>query len=102
MDRFYVLLALVEKWAKDRGIFENGTAVGQALKTIEEATELAQAVNEGNKEKIIDAIGDVLVTLIIQARMQDVSLTDCLESAYREISDRKGKVVGGQFVKEPK
>lgn len=102
MDRFYTLLALVEKWAEERGLFQNGTALGQALKTIEEALELAQAVNAGDREKIVDAIGDVLVTIIIQARMQGLSLIDCLEKAYSEIANRKGKVIGGQFVKEAK
>lgn len=100
MDRFYALLALVEKWAEERGLFQHGTALGQALKTIEESLELAQAILADDKEKIVDAIGDVLVTIIIQARMQGVSLTDCLEQAYREIANRKGKIEGGQFIKD--
>jgi hypothetical protein len=43
----------------------------------------------------------VLVTLIIYARLQGVSLAYCLESAYREIKDRRGHLTPeGVFVKE--
>ena len=45
-------------------------------------------------------MGDIMVTLIIQAHMQDISLEQCLESAYKVISKRKGKMINGQFVKE--
>jgi hypothetical protein len=32
--------------------------------------------------------------------MQELKLTECLESAYNVISKRTGKMVGGQFVKD--
>lgn len=38
----------------------------------------------GNREEMIDAYGDVLVTLIIGAALADVDLTKCLESAYSQ------------------
>jgi DNA-binding protein len=41
-----------------------------------------------------------MVTLIIQAKMQNVSLEYCLKSAYNVISKRTGKMVNGQFVKD--
>lgn len=47
-------------------------------------------------------IGDILVTIIIQAEMQGVSLTECLESAYNVIAKRTGVMVNGQFVKNGK
>ena len=45
-------------------------------------------------------MGDIMVTLIIQAKMQDLSLEECLESAYNVIAKRTGKMVNGQFVKD--
>jgi NTP pyrophosphatase (non-canonical NTP hydrolase) len=50
--------------------------------------------------EIEDALGDILVTIIIQAEMQGLKLVDCLESAYNIISQRTGKMVDGQFLKD--
>ena len=47
-----------------------------------------------------DGIGDVVVTLIILAMQNDMDLYECLNQAYNEIKDRKGKNVNGVFVKE--
>jgi NTP pyrophosphatase (non-canonical NTP hydrolase) len=90
----------IEQWAEEKGIFEKGTPMAQALKTLEETTELCTAINSENREEIIDAIGDIVVTLIIQCKMQDLYLDVCLESAYKVISQRKGKMIDGQFVKD--
>lgn len=97
---YFELESAVEIWAEDRGIFEKATPMAQALKTLEETTELCTAVNSDDKEEIKDAMGDIMVTLIIQARMQGMSLERCLESAYNVISKRTGKMVNGQFVKD--
>jgi NTP pyrophosphatase (non-canonical NTP hydrolase) len=51
------------------------------------------------REEIIDSLGDILVTIIIQAEMQGLKLEDCLESAYNVISKRTGSMINGQFVK---
>ncbi|NQY42389.1 MAG: nucleotide pyrophosphohydrolase, partial [Legionellales bacterium] len=69
-------------------------------KTLEETTELCVAVNNDDKAEIKDAMGDIMVTLIIQAKMQGMSLEECLESAYNVIAKRTGKMVNGQFVKD--
>lgn len=90
----------VLKWAEERGIFESGTPISQFRKTEEEVTELHAALLFDDKEAVKDAIGDIVVTLIIQAHMHGLSLGQCLASAYHEIKDRKGKMVGGVFVKE--
>jgi len=90
----------VIEWATVKGILDNGTREGQAHKTVEEATELLVAVMDENDEEILDAIGDVCVTIIIQARMNGWSLGQCLESAYNVIAARTGKVVDGVFVKD--
>ena len=90
----------VEQWAKDKGILDKATPMAQALKTLEETTELLIAINNNDRDEIIDAIGDIMVTLIIQCKMQDLTLEECLQSAYNVISKRKGKMINGQFVKE--
>lgn len=102
MKHYGELEALVIAWATQKGIIENGTAIAQASKTIEEVNELVQAITVDDREEIIDALGDILVTIIIQAEMQGLKLTDCLESAYNVISKRTGKMVNGQFVKDAK
>jgi NTP pyrophosphatase (non-canonical NTP hydrolase) len=100
MKSYNELEALVIAWATQKGIIENGTTIAQAGKTMEECTELMVAIARHDDDEIIDALGDILVTIIIQAEMQGVSLTECLESAYNVISKRTGKMVAGQFVKD--
>jgi NTP pyrophosphatase (non-canonical NTP hydrolase) len=87
-------------WAAQKGILEKGTPRAQAGKTEEEVQELLDAIDTDNREEIIDALGDILVTIIIQAEMQGLKLVDCLESAYNVISKRKGVMKNGQFVKD--
>jgi len=90
----------VIEWAKVKGILDSGTREGQAHKTVEEATELMLAVIDDDEAEILDAIGDVCVTIIIQARMNGWTLGQCLESAYNVIAARSGKIVDGVFVKD--
>ena len=88
------------QWAKDRNIFVGGTPVGQATKTLEEAVELLDAINKRSTAEIADAIGDIMVTLIIQAKMWKLDVNACIEQAYQTILPRRGKMVAGMFVKE--
>lgn len=97
---FEPLESKVLNWAKDKGILDKATPMTQALKTLEEVNELLLAINSNNKGEIEDALGDILVTIIIGAELNGLKLTDCLQSAYLEIKDRKGKMVNGTFVKE--
>lgn len=53
------------QWAKDRELDKKGTVKAQAIKTVEELSELIKAVCKDDREEIIDAIGDVHVTLVI-------------------------------------
>jgi len=102
MESYNKLEALVIAWAEQKGIFLKGTPIAQAGKTMEECTELMVAIAMDDDEEIVYALGDILVTIIIQAEMQGVSLTECLESAYNVISKRTGVMVDGQFVKDGK
>lgn len=100
MTNYIYLEELVEQWAEDKGILTNGTTEKQALKTLEETNELIEAINLNDRAEIIDALGDIFVTIIIQAKMQNLNLLECLESAYNIISKRNGKMSNGTFVKE--
>jgi len=89
------------QWAEARQIIPNATSQTQLLKTVSELGELADAIIKGDKPKIIDGLGDVLVTLIVVAALEDLDLTECLASAYEEIKDRRGTLLAnGVFVKE--
>ena len=67
---------------------------------MEECEELLEAVAENDRLATIDAIGDIVVTLVIQCRMQRVDFIECVESAYDVIKDRKGRMINGKFVKD--
>ncbi|MDN4634771.1 MazG nucleotide pyrophosphohydrolase domain-containing protein, partial [Sphingomonas sp. PsM26] len=67
---------------------------------LEECNELMDAIDKENRDETIDALGDILVTLIIQAKMQNVDLLNCLQSAYNVISKRTGVMKDGMFVKD--
>jgi hypothetical protein len=91
----------VLRWGEARGIVKNGKAISQAIKTLEETTELLDAINCKNLADAKDAIGDVVVTLIMVCAILDVNLVDCLQEAYEEIKDRKGYLTPeGTFIKE--
>ena len=95
----------VIQWAKDRNILENSTAIKQIHKTREELYETLRALRdlEDGKESMLDVadgIGDMLVTIILLANIVGLDSVDCLEDAYEEIKNRKGKMVNGFFVKE--
>jgi hypothetical protein len=91
----------IEMWGYDRGICLNGLPLGQAVKTLEECTELIDAIYRDDRDAVIDAIGDVGVTLLMQCVIQGVTFTQCLEAAYEQIKDRKGFLrADGVFVKQ--
>jgi NTP pyrophosphatase (non-canonical NTP hydrolase) len=100
MKNYQELEKLVIEWSREKGILQNGTPKAQAMKTWEETDELITAIENDDREEVIDALGDILVTIIIQAEMQGLSLESCLESAYNVISKRTGKMVNGQFQKD--
>jgi len=91
----------VVQWGEARGIVQNATAMSQAIKTLEEVTELLDALNKKDLDEAKDAIGDVVVTLIMVCAVLDVDLVQCLRGAYNEIKDRKGYLTKeGVFIKQ--
>lgn len=94
------LFAHVEQWAIAKGLDNQNNRNAQALKVMEEVGETMAALARGKKEAIKDGIGDSIVTLIILAMQCGFTATECLEAAYNEIKNRKGKTVDGVFIKE--
>jgi len=91
----------VIRWSEARQIIQNSTSKAQLKKAWEEMQELSDALESGDRNGVIDGLGDVLVCLINVAAIEDLNLTDCLKSAYEEIKDRKGYMNSeGIFVKE--
>lgn len=90
----------IVQWGYDKGIIQANNPAAQWEKTQEEVSELREAIQNSDKEAVSDAIGDSIVTLLLQAEIQKINIVDCLQSVYDIISKRKGKMVNGQFVKE--
>ena len=86
---------LVENWAEKKGILEHGTPIKQLLKTLEEITELHAAIEDDDIEEVIDAIGDVVVTLVIYAKMKSITL---FPNGSEELSDSKGTAQDPYFL----
>lgn len=118
------------QWHKDRNLIDGATDKTQVVKLLEEFIELYQAINKFDsiddlidslkfdisslwlddridvsdksktKESLKDAIGDMDVVMINIAERNSLTKTECLESAYDDIKDRKGVMVDGMFIKE--
>ena len=92
------LVELIEQWHHDRNLIEGSTDKDQYLKLIQEAGELSDSICKG--KDIRDDIGDMMVVLINIMARNDLSMQECLQVAYDDIKDRKGKMIDGVFVKE--
>jgi len=117
----------IRDWAEKRGIYSKGDTKTQFLKLIEEVGELGKAILNKDVEETKDAIGDIVVVLtnltelanndifinqyyedvagdggsrmLIEESM-DISIEDCINSAYEVIKNRTGKMDNGTFVKD--
>jgi len=94
------LVANVTAWAQEKGLLERENAPKQMLKVMEEVGETASAILKNDHDKIVDGIGDSLVTLIVLSKQLGLEPSHCLEVAWNEIKNRKGKMVEGTFIKE--
>lgn len=92
------LIGNVVNWHYDRNLIEGSTDKDQTLKLAQELGELSDSVCKGKNIK--DDIGDMLVVMLNIAERNNVSLQDCLQKAWDDIKNRKGKMVDGIFVKE--
>ena len=120
--KYEELSKLVIDWGQDKGIFNKSTPLRQLDKTQEELDETRQALQKLNDfayqadlmesigvptpteedicAEVKDGIGDMLVTIILLAKMVDMDTVDSLNAAYDVIKSRTGKMVNGQFVKD--
>jgi NTP pyrophosphatase (non-canonical NTP hydrolase) len=90
----------IRTWAEARNLIEGSKPVNQVSKLVEELGELATGVNKGKMDLIADGIGDAVVVLTILAKQCNMNIEDCIDIAWNEIKDRKGKMIDGIFVKE--
>ena len=90
----------VLNWAKDKDLLKSGNAKNQVLKTMSELGELTDEILKGNREAIIDELGDVEVCLTILKAQLSITQDDPLKKAYTKIKDRTGKTVDGTFIKD--
>lgn len=90
----------IRNWAQERNLVAGSTPQAQMVKLVEEIGELASGIAKKKDDVIKDSIGDAIVVLTIIAAQHDLDMDDCIQAAYDEIKDRKGKMVDGVFVKE--
>lgn len=89
----------IYKWAVDRNL-HTADPNKQMLKLGEEFGELCAGMVKGKTNQVIDSIGDMYVVLTILSMQLGLEIEDCVQAAYDEIADRKGKMINGMFVKE--
>ena len=92
------LVKKVAQWHHDRNLIEGATDKDQFCKLIQEAGELSDNICKG--KDMSDDIGDMIVVLINIAERNNLTIKECLEKAWDDIKDRKGKMVDGIFIKE--
>jgi len=91
---------LIRFWAKDRGLYDGGDPKTQALKLVEEVGETCRAILKEDAKEMVDGIGDCVVVLTNLAELIGTPIEECVDKAYNEIKDRKGKMDNGTFKKD--
>jgi NTP pyrophosphatase (non-canonical NTP hydrolase) len=102
----------IREWANERGIYEKGDVKTQFIKLTEEVGELSRAILKEDEDEMIDAIGDIVIVLTnlthlaklykdnaTKTAWENVTIEDCINSAYSVIAKRTGKMENGTFVK---
>lgn len=89
----------IKQWATERGL-NTADSNKQMLKLMEEVGELAEGLAKDRPEQVGDSIGDIYVVLTILSMQLNLHIENCVELAYDEIRDRKGKMINGVYVKE--
>lgn len=103
-NTFSELITKVNEWADDRNLKQADPKI-QWMRVTEEVGEIRDVLLKPTKftepqAALKDTIGDTLVTIIVLAHQLDLDVTECLNIAYEEIKNRKGRMVNGTFVKE--
>ncbi len=103
-DNITDLIAKINEWADERNLKQADPKI-QWMRITEEVGEIRDVLLKPTKFTdpqiaLKDAIGDTLVTIIVLAHQLDLDVTKCLNIAYEEIKNRRGKMINGTFVKE--
>lgn len=103
-NTFSDLIDKVNDWADERNLKQADPKI-QWMRITEEVGEIRDVLLKPTKftepnSALKDAIGDTLVTIIVLAHQLDLDVTECLDIAYNEIKNRKGRMINGTFVKE--
>ncbi len=92
------LINKIEQWAEDRNLINGSDAKSQFHKLIQECGELSDSICK--QKDASDDIGDIFVVLVILCKQLNLDFQRCVQVAYNDIKDRKGKMIDGVFVKE--
>lgn len=92
------LIAKITNWHYDRNLIGGSDDKSQFAKLIQECGELSD--NICKSRDISDDIGDIMVVLINIAERNNISIQDCLETAWEDIKDRNGQMRDGVFIKQ--
>lgn len=95
-DSYESLIKKVQDWATEKGF---GDPRAQFMKIAEELGEASEAFNKERPEDLIDAIGDLQVTIVNFAMLVGVDYKGAFEEAWNTIKDRTGEMKNGVFVK---
>ena len=89
-------------WAEQRGLLYGPDIQPekQMLKLVEEVGETAKALAYGDEHGLKDGIGDCAVCLIVLAEQSGFTFEECMETAYKEISGRTGRLEDGLWKKD--
>jgi NTP pyrophosphatase (non-canonical NTP hydrolase) len=91
---------LIVGWAAAKDLVGIERAFPQMVKLTEEVGEVAHAVARKDLVLLKDGIGDVGVVLTILAAQHDLTIQECIMSAWDVIKGRTGKTVDGVFIKD--
>lgn len=119
--------AKIAQWHEDRNLIAGATDNSQFVKLLEEVIELYATLNPSTPafnleldlitmieelgyndrikqapegKTIEDDVGDINVVLINLLERNGFTMQQCLDVAWNDIKDRKGKMIDGVFVKE--
>lgn len=79
------------EWAKEREIDKKCTVEGQAIKTIEEMSELIKGICKDDIDLIKDSIGDVYVTLVIGCMLSGVDIEKAINFKVNDTVEMDNK-----------
>lgn len=95
----------IEAWAEERGLFKQPSFSKQMQGVAGEAIEAQDAyslvkVNCAPKSDLEKELGDIYVFWMNACKIADIKPEDAALAAYNKISNRKGYIVEGRFIKD--